>query len=357
MPDDLDWARLARYFAGECAADEADDIRRWIEADPARRRQVDELRAAWEAAATPSTSWDTPASWQRLAARVRARERRAEVALVRAGAGWPAEPAWRARARRWGAIAATVVAVAGGGVLWQRAAQAPDRTAVASAPPREVRTGAGERAKFTLADGSHVILAPGSVLRYDTTRFGVSTRELHLEGRAYFEVTHDARRPFLVHTARTVTEDLGTEFVITDYPGDPATEVVVATGTVAVRSAAPDTAEPTPATVLERGELVRLDSAGRATVRRGVDVAAHLAWTEGRLVFVEAPVGEVVAQLERWYGIEVQLVGRALAAQRFTGTYLTEPDSVVLRELATAIGAQIERRGDAVTLTSARSRP
>jgi len=95
---------------------------------------------------------------------------------------------------------------------------------------------------------------------------------------------------------------------------------------------------------------VRLDTAGRATVRHGVDLGAELAWTEGRLVFVNAPVPEVVAELERWYGIDLQLGGAQLAAHRFTGSYNGQSDSTVVHELAAAIGARVERRGGAVVL-------
>src|SRR5207249_10288295 len=81
---EADWARLAQYFAGACTPAEADEVRRWIEADLERQRLVEDLRAAWDAAATPGTAWDTPAAWQRLSGRLRSRERRAPAALVRA---------------------------------------------------------------------------------------------------------------------------------------------------------------------------------------------------------------------------------------------------------------------------------
>src|SRR6266550_126654 len=329
---EAEWARLAQYFAGACTPAEADEVRRWIEADLERQRLVEDLRAAWDAAATPGTAWDTPTAWQRLSARLRSRERRTPAALVRDSGPIYGRTSWFQAQRKLAIAASVVLALAGGGALawWVRAARP------------------GQRAQFRLTDGSRVVLASSSVLRYDPTSFGASTRELQLDGRAYFEVTHDPRRPFLVRTARTVTEDLGTEFLITDYTGDPATEVVVASGTVAVRTAATDTA--VAATVLAAGEKVRLDTAGRATVRHGVDLGAELAWTEGRLVFVNAPVPEVVAELERWYGIDIQLGGARLAAHRFTGSYNGESDSTVVHELAAAIGARVERRGGAVVL-------
>jgi transmembrane sensor len=85
-------------------------------------------------------------------------------------------------------------------------------------------------------------------------------------------------------------------------------------------------------------------------VRRGVDLAAQLAWTEGRLVFADTPVSEVVTQLSRWYGIHLRLGATKLGAHRFTASYVNESDSTVVRELATAIGARVERRGPDIVL-------
>ena len=67
-------------------------------------------------------------------------------------------------------------------------------------------------------------------------------------------------------------------------------------------------------------------------------------------MFVNAPVPEVVAELERWYGIDLELRGAQLAAHRFTGSYNGQSDSTVVHELAAAIGARVERRGGAVVL-------
>ncbi|HWB42897.1 MAG TPA: FecR domain-containing protein [Gemmatimonadales bacterium] len=345
MANDTDWTRLARYFAGECTSAEAEETRRWIEADPARRRAAEELRVAWDAAGTPSTTWDTAASWRRLAARLHSRERPTAPSLVRSGGPTGPGGGWSRAAFR--AIAAAAALVLAGGLWWSITRNTgPD--VAAGIPLREVRVPLGQRAQFQLTDGTRVLLAPGSVLRYDTAGSGASTRELQLDGRAHFTVTHDPRRPFIVRTARAVTQDLGTEFVVTDYEGDPASEVVVASGIVAVRSVWADTARP--ATVLRTGDLVRLDPAGGATVSRGVDLRAELAWTEGRLVFVNTPVADVVTQLNRWYGGDVRLGDPGLAAHRFTAAYVSAAESTVVRDLATAVGAKLQRRGTTVVL-------
>jgi transmembrane sensor len=336
--DEPDWTLLGRYLAGECTPGEVEKVRGWIEADPARARLVEELRATWSAAATPATTWDTPAAWRRLATRLRSREARLGLTLVHGdGHGGPR----REYSARWPMLAAATVLALGGGLWWDRATHRPGIEAPASL--REVRVPTGQRAQFQLIDGTRVLLGPGSVLRYDTTSFGDATRELLLDGQAHFTVAHDPHRPFLVRTARTVTEDLGTEFAITDYAADSTGVVVVASGTVAVRSVALDTTQL--ATVLRTGDLVRLDPAGGATVRRGVDLRSSLAWTEGRLVFTDTPVGEAVTRLNRWYGADVRLGDPALAALRFTASYGAVSEATVVRELATAIGARVLRSG------------
>jgi transmembrane sensor len=149
---------------------------------------------------------------------------------------------------------------------------------------------------------------------------------------------------------------LGTEFVITDYAGDPGSEVVVASGTLAVRSTMADTTQS--ATVLRRGELARFDSGGLARVDRDIDLTHQLAWIQGRLVFNDTPVADVVTQLNRWYGGAVGLAGPRLTHQRFTATYFSQSLATALGEVATAIGAQVVHRGDSLILVprAARSR-
>jgi ferric-dicitrate binding protein FerR (iron transport regulator) len=335
-----DWTRLGRYLAGECTRSEAETIRRWMEADPAHARLVDELRAVWGAAAATTTRWDTPSGWRRLAARLRSRERGHGLTLV--DADLPSGQSGT-RAARWTMVAAATALALGSGVWWTRATERSDGGVAISTPLKDVRVPMGQRAQFQLIDGTRVLLGPGSVLRYDTTRFGGFTRELLLDGQAHFTVAHDPHRPFLVRTARTVTEDLGTEFAVTDYAADSAGVVVVASGTVAVRSVEADTASPT--TLLRTGDLVRLERAGRVTIRRGVDLRSTLAWTEGRLVFTDTPVAEVITRLNRWYDADVRLGDPGLAALRFTASYGAVSEATVVRELATAIRARVVHRG------------
>src|SRR5205823_9940716 len=110
-------------------------------------------------------------------------------------------------------------------------------------------------------DGTQVTLAPQSRLRYPAD-YGAARRELYLDGEAYFQVTPDSQRPLRVHTAASVTEDLGTAFAIRAYADQVATEVVVAQGRVALGRADTTTPSRAPALVLGLGTWAGSTRAG-----------------------------------------------------------------------------------------------
>jgi transmembrane sensor len=329
-------AALARYLSGESGPAEADAIRRWIEEDPERRRSLEELKAAWSAAAEQSGGWDLDAMWSRIAAQMARPPARSalqvepqrDVAHRLEGPGSPL--------LRWGAIAATLVLVSGA-AIWQLRHQPP-------APMREVVTARGQRAELRFGDGSRVLLGVASRLRFPAT-FGRS-RDVELEGEAYFDVQHDAARPFRVHAAGTITEDLGTQFVIRSYPTDTAVRVVVASGKVAVRR------QDLPAEGLDlvRGELALVGSTGIPKVTQNVDVDAYLEWTSGRLEFHGAPLGDVVRELERWYAIEIVLSDSSIISVPFTGSFKNQSADEVLDAVARSLDLAYRRQGDTVRL-------
>src|SRR6266480_1555942 len=117
-------AALARYLSGESGPAEAEAIRRWIEADPERRRGLEDVKAAWSAAAEQSGGWDLDAMWSRIAAQM-TRPPAPPVLQVEREVDAPRRrdvKAWSLF--RWGAIAATVVFVSGA-AIWQLRHQPP----------------------------------------------------------------------------------------------------------------------------------------------------------------------------------------------------------------------------------------
>jgi transmembrane sensor len=341
--DERRWELLVRLFSGEASPVERDEMERWMAADPAHAAEVEQLRALWNAAGTLPRRGNPAAAWQKVAARtglagdgVGAAPVRDELAARRARrAGWNV-PLIR--------IAAALVLLLGGALLW--------RPAVGLATERTVVTGKGERVQLTLSDGTRVLLGVDSRLRYPR-RFGGGARDVRLQGVAYFEVAIDPARPFSVHTPDAVTRVLGTKFSVRDYPGAEPARVAVTEGRVAVRPTRAPAGGTPAAAILVRGQAAELASPSAPAVVRPADERHDLAWTRGTIDFRNAPVPVVVAEIGRWYDVEIQVPDSALAGRHLTISFDDEPLETLLREIAAALNARVERQGRTVVLVPA----
>jgi len=248
------------------------------------------------------------------------------------------------------AIAAVIVVAAAGTAL----VHTPDREHAPSvAAMREVTTARGETATLSLADGSTVTLAPGSTLRIPTD-LRTASREATLDGEAVFSIKHDAKRSFVVRTRTSVTQDLGTRFVVRAYADDSAALVAVAEGEVMVHGAGAATAgaqdSATLPVKLRAGDLAELHSYGAISTRRGTPVDEYFSWTTRRLTFAHAPLSEVVRVLNRWYDLDIHIDPR-LSARQLTTDFSVESGAEMLRVLQIALNVQVERKGHFILLT------
>jgi transmembrane sensor len=372
QPDFPDSAALLRYVSGQSPLAEAEAVRAWIGADPARQASIDELRAAWSTpAAVPM--WDGAGVWAKLSTELaqptqpeHAGRPPRQSAPTFARRIAPASAAWTRVAAR----AAAIVAVVGAGALMVARPWSAEPVEM-----RELVTTHGQRTTVTLADGSRVTLDAATRLRVPTDLGTRSSRlafwraprprRLELIGRAYFDVVHDATRPFIVDTRTASTEDIGTAFVIAAYAEDTVTQVAVVEGSVAlrdnawpaateVRPGAPRTTAPrtdAPLMVLTRGDVATLDARGTATRTRGVELASFTSWTNGVLKFDRAPLREVAAALNRWYDIDVRVADSALAHRRLTAEIRTETADETLARIGLVLGVSVERDGRRVVLS------
>lgn len=160
----------------------------------------------------------------------------------------------------------------------------------------------GVKSHLTLLDGSKVILNSGSSIRY-IKNFEPHQREIELTGEAFFEVTKDPKRPFIVKTNHLTTTVLGTSFNINAFE-ERKTEVSLVTGKVEVRVNS-DKAE---VVNLVPGEALRFFTLNQTVSKGGFDKTKVLAWTQKTIVFNQAQMKEVKRVLENWYGVEIQFV-------------------------------------------------
>jgi len=212
--------------------------------------------------------------------------------------------------------------------------------------------------QIILPDGSKVWLNANSTLRYPS-RFSASARVVELEGEAYFEVSHQAKEvgpqsagalrevpsvPFLVKTKNQTVEVLGTQFNVSAYADDPATQTTLVEGAVRLSLAG-------------SGERMKLEPGEQASstvsriVKAKVDVEPYVAWKKGEFLFRNQPIEIIIRQLANWYAVDFEFESDAIT-ERFNAIISRDrPLSHVLRLLEETGAVQFKRKGDKIIVS------
>lgn len=202
----------------------------------------------------------------------------------------------------------------------------------------------GVRTCLDLPDGSVAYLNSGSTLSYPLSYNG-KDRRVVLSGEAYFSVKHDPERPFIV----SVSEDkmkvkvFGTEFNVQAYEKDDIIQTTLVTGSVNIETK--DMNGKTNERNLSPAEKAIYDLSNNTLNVITVDVASEVAWKEGRLVFKETPLPEVLKSLANFYNVEFEIQDTVLNTYCFTGTFNNRqlPQVLDYLRISSCINYSIER--------------
>lgn len=183
-----------------------------------------------------------------------------------------------------------------------------------------------------LADGSTIQLNTDSAIRvalHDHER-----RVQLLRGEAWFDVVKDADRPFVVSAGEGSVTVLGTRFSVAQR--GEQTQVRVEQGRVGVNAGRGDTGYLTPGQASEY-------AAGELSANHSFDPAATFAWRQRQLVFRQQPLGQVVAELNRYWPGHTLVLGDALNAQVVSGVFDIDKPDAVLNALQLTLGLEVEQ--------------
>lgn len=160
-------------------------------------------------------------------------------------------------------------------------------------------TSAHDKGEYVLPDGTRIWLNAGSVLRYYGDLSG-RKRVVELTGEAFFKVRRDEKRPFILKADDMNIEVLGTEFDFINYAEFSTTEVILCSGSVRAFGGR----LPRPV-ILKPGErLAYSKKDGRISLSQ-VTALNYSQWMNGELSFDNAPLSDIIANLQRWYAVEI----------------------------------------------------
>jgi len=271
---------LYRFIEGTSSPDEEQQVRQWLDESEANRQTLLDERRFFDM----TTLHTVPMP----------ENRSSRIQLI---------------VREFLKVAAVALLVLAGNYLYHKHTDVePDKTVQTISVPT------GQRVNLVLPDGSHVWLNARSTLTYPVT-FGKKTREMTLEGEAYFEVKPDASRPFIVRSDKGEVTALGTSFNVEDYAATSGFEATLMKGKVKVKS----TADPSEEVVLTPDNKAVLTT-GKFLVEH-VDDYTRYRWIDGLICFKNESFLSIMKELEKCYGVKIQVKNQSLGKYVYTGKF------------------------------------
>ncbi len=173
-----------------------------------------------------------------------------------------------------------------------------------------ISTPRGGQYQLVLADGSKVWLNAESSLRFPTA-FAGNERKVQLTGEGYFEVAHNASKPFRVSVNDMTVEVLGTHFNVNAYKDEDAVKTTLLQGSVRV-------SEGHASVLIKPGEQARVNIITGIKVKKYVNMEQVVAWKNGIFYFDKDNIEEVMRELARWYDVNVSYKGE-MPERNFSG--------------------------------------
>lgn len=201
----------------------------------------------------------------------------------------------------------------------------------------------GQKITTQLPDGTVVNLNSGSKITFPSVFNGI-TREVTLQGEAFFDVKRNPEQPFIVKMNGDEVTVLGTSFNIRSYPDDDVVSVAVATGKVSYASPLGQEV------LLKPDQMAVFSKEKKNIVTMEVDKLESFGWRSKIIYFKSSPLKNVLKELERWYGVKIEAEGDFSSIGTFTGEFRNETLNQVLKGLSYVYGFEFEIDGTEVSI-------
>lgn len=197
-----------------------------------------------------------------------------------------------------------------------------------------------------LSDGTLVHMNSGSSLRYPVDFSDLTTREVFLEGEAYFDVTRNIDKKFVVTVNGLSVEVLGTQFNVSAYKDENTVETTLAKGAVRVVSYQTEDGP----VDLKPNEQAIWNGAKKTFIKHEVDANDYTAWKNGILIFRSLDFESIEKKLERHYNVKITNTNQQLKGRRFTAQFEQKELEDILFYMSKIIDFEYAIKGNGVTI-------
>jgi ferric-dicitrate binding protein FerR (iron transport regulator) len=201
----------------------------------------------------------------------------------------------------------------------------------------------GEKSRITLFDGTSITLNADSKFKFPNN-FNSETREVYLEGEAYFEVAENPSKPFIVHTGNFTITVLGTVFNVKSFPRENSHYVSLINGSVRVIN---DKQElKSEEIILKPDQQFSYDKITGKNKINSFNLMQVTGWKVGVQIFNDTPLHEVLVQLQREYGVGFRLEDKASGELKITANYERASFWTIVKSLKALTGLEYRTVGD-----------
>ncbi|MCD8267513.1 MAG: DUF4974 domain-containing protein [Parabacteroides sp.] len=281
------------YLQGSLTKEETELFYTWVNENTSNKELFFEIKAMYDAGLAVGKSLDIAESWQRLLDEKNRSPHKSNIWL-----------------RVVSYAAAVIVAVAASSAYFLFINETDN-----GMYSRYIGGDGLEADVVELPDGTHVSLGSKTTFHYDKD-FGKDKRIVYLEGEAYFEVTKQKNKPFVVKTKEQDIEVLGTKFNVMAYPLDSLVITTLLDGSV--RLTTQNIAKPT---ILKPDQQFVYNRNTQSAYLYKVDAEQFISWTAGYYYFHEQSLKAILARLSHVYGVQFAVNSGALNNRTFTGTF------------------------------------
>jgi transmembrane sensor len=291
-----DWELIAKYIKDEATREEQLQVELWLKADDANAALLEDIKITWQNTGelNKSIKIDKAKAWASIQEKIKEEEK-----VIPISRKTPAYNNWILRA------AAILIVGLFATWLFLKIGNKPELIMVQTL---------NEEKTILLPDSSTIILNENSTLIYPK-EFAANERKVNLEGEAFFEITKNQARPFIIGNKSFDVKVLGTSFNVSAYEKDTTAVVTVVTGTVSF---------------IDKNEYSELLTVGDVGVlnkrKQRIEKSANadinfLAWKTKKLEFSNTSFADVCKSLKKYFSVEIAIKDKAILNCTFTGFF------------------------------------
>ncbi|MGQ1788169.1 FecR family protein [Saccharicrinis sp. GN24d3] len=274
-------------------------LKKWIQESPSNEAKYFQLKDVWDTTPSVANTDTTPLAWEKLSKQTTQVQHKFTYRSI------------LTESLKIASVAAIVFLVTY--VLF-----VDPFNSASQAKFTKVEVPYGSKSTVELPDGTTVMLNAGSQLQY-ANDFSEKRRHVKLTGEGYFNVAHDASRPFVVDVDDLNVSVLGTEFNIMAYPEFNRIETTLVNGKVQLSRKGYNKNE---GVILKPGQKAKFK--GNKLKIQTANLELETNWTRNEFYFESIPFSELMIRLEKWYDVKISFVGNELKDLKYTGKFRNE---------------------------------